>query len=319
MPGSLVRSDGGLGAFGDPRQGLHPIGLGLEGRGVALAGIDGVAPHPGDVRHVARAALTTFQLDGGDPGAHDLRQQVQGVEAGGLLDGIAGLALDLIAAFADGRVAGRFVPVAPLDQDAAQAGLLARRGVAPLHMRGGRAGAEGVGRLAGGVGGQQAAPLDHHAQAAEAEDLDRHRALFDQMGDLGDGQDARYHHAADAEMPVHEADRRRTGGRRLDRQMQPQLRVALRRVVEHAHIGQDQGIHAQVGRPIHGVGPARPALGLGVGIDGDEDFDLTLAGIAQTLLDLLVAEVQSGEVTGIGVVAKADIDGVGAVVHGSLE
>ena len=262
---------------------------------------------------IAGAALASLDLDGADPGGEDVGQDVERVEAGRLLDGVTQLAIDLIAPFAEGRIAGGLGMRAALDEDAAEPGLLTERGVAPFDMGGRGAGAIGIGRLTAGIGGQQTASLDHDAETAEAEDFDRDRGFADQMRDLGQRQHARHHDPLDAEMALHEVDRRRIGRRTLHREMQIDVWIALGGIVEHAHVGEDDGVHAQIDRAIDGGGPAFPAIGLGIGVDGDEDLDLAVMGIVQTLADLFVAKVQAGEVTRVGVVAKAEIDGVGAI------
>jgi hypothetical protein len=89
----------------------------------------------------------------------------------------------------------------------------------------GRAGAEGVGRIAAGVGGQQAAAFDHDAQAAEAEQFDLHLGVLHHVLDLGQGQHARQHGALDAEAFAVEIDGFVAGGGALHRQVQAQLRM----------------------------------------------------------------------------------------------
>jgi hypothetical protein len=65
--------------------------------------------------------------------------------------------------------------------------------------------------------------------------------------------------------------------------------------------------------------PVGEAPGLGIGVDGDEHLAPTLVGVADAFGDRLVVEVEAGEVARVGVVAKAEIDVVGAVIDRRLE
>ncbi len=109
------------------------------------------------------------------------------------------------------------------------------------------------------------------------------------------------------------------GGRALYRQMQRQLWMALAGVAEHAGVGGDQGIHAEIGGAVHRPLPAFPALGLRVSIDRHVQLALVLTDVCDSRVELLVVHVQPGEVPGIGVIAKADIDGIGALAHRRFE
>jgi hypothetical protein len=130
----------------------------------------------------------------------------------------------------------------------------------------------GVGRLARHVGRQGAAPLDHHAQAAEAEHLDLHRGVVDHALHLLHRQHARQHRAHDAELLAVEVDGVGTGGRALHRQVQAQLGVVLRAVLHQAGVGQDDGVHAHVHGLVHGRAPGRGVGGLRVGVERHEDL-----------------------------------------------
>jgi hypothetical protein len=176
-----------------------------------------------------------------------------------------------------------------------------------------------VGRFAGGVGRQGAAPLDHHAQAAEAEDLDLDRGVGDHLFDLGQGQHPRQHRAGDAEVLVVEVDGVVAGGRALHRQVQAQVRVGLAGVGHQARVGQDDRVDTEVGGPVDGAGPALPVVGLRVGVEGQQHLAAAVVGVAHALGHGLVVEVEAAEVAGVGGVLETEIDAVGAVVDGGLE
>jgi hypothetical protein len=95
--------------------------------------------------------------------------------------------------------------------------------------------------------------------------------------------------------------------------------MALAGIAEHAGVGRDQRIHAHVGGLIHGALPAIPAVRLGIGVDGDIQLPALLADQLQTLVELLFIEIEAGEMAGVGVVAPADLNGIGALLDGGLE
>ncbi|MNE20803.1 hypothetical protein D3C80_1139440 [compost metagenome] len=95
--------------------------------------------------------------------------------------------------------------------------------------------------------------------------------------------------------------------------------MALAGIAEHTGVGGDQGIDAMVGGAVHRPLPAFPALGLRVGVDRDIELALMLTDMGDGGVELLVVHVQAGEVPGIGVIAKTDVDGIGALAHRRFE
>jgi hypothetical protein len=281
---------------------------------ILLAGIQCSTPDLRDRRDIGRAALPALDLDGADPDALQFRQQRQGIQADGFLYGIAGPAAGLETALAECRVAGSLVMAEAVDQDIAQAGFHAVRGFPPLHRAGWRAGAVGVGRAAGDIGRQQAATLHHDAQAAEAEDLERDRAVLRHHADLPDGQHPWQHGAPDVEVLVVETDRLGTGCGALYGKVQSQAGPVPGRVVHDAGVGEYQGIDAECCGLVHGRLPARPACRLREGVDGDGHPGVTRTGIADALGEATVIEVQPREVARVGVIAEAAVHGIGAMV-----
>ncbi|MNF73456.1 hypothetical protein D3C84_554570 [compost metagenome] len=282
-------------------------------------GIQCGAPDPGHLFNVGRAALATFDLHRFDANGRQLRQQVEGVEAGGFFQRMEALAADQEAAFAQGRITGRFFGGVAVDQHLAQACAEALGILAPAHRLGGRADAAQVRRFAGDVGRQVATAFSHDAQAAETEDFDRHRTARRHLSHLGQGQYPRQHGAADVIALGVKSQGRRVGRRALYRQVQRQFRMALAGVAEHAGVGGDQGVHAEVGGAVHCPLPALPALGLRVSIDRHVQLALMLTDVCDSRVELLVVHVQPGKMPGIGIIAKADIDGIGALAHRRFE
>ncbi len=107
----MVGTQGGLAAFGQASQHLAPFFLHPEPLRRDLVGIQCRAPDPGHLFNVGWAALATFDLHRFDADSRQLRQQVQGVEAGGFFQRMETLATDQEAAFAQGRISGRFFGV----------------------------------------------------------------------------------------------------------------------------------------------------------------------------------------------------------------
>ena len=101
--------------------------------------------------------------------------------------------------------------------------------------------------------------------------------------------------------------------------MQIQIRVAIRSIVEYPDIRRNQGIHAHIRCPIHRILPTLPAARLRVGIQGQKGAGTFGTGIANALSHLIRPEIQAGKVPGIGIVTKAEIDGIGAVIYSRFE
>ncbi len=164
-----------------------------------------------------------------------------------------------------------------------------------------------------------AATFGHDAQAAESEHLDRHRTARGDLLDLLERQHPRQHGALDVVALLVKGQRGGIGRRTLDRQMQVELRMVFGGVTEHAGIGGDQRVDTEVGGLIDRTLPAGPALRLCVSVDGNIELATLFADQLQPLVELLRIHVEAGEMTGVGVVPKADINGIGTLLDGSLE
>ncbi|MCY1309417.1 hypothetical protein D9M70_595110 [compost metagenome] len=95
--------------------------------------------------------------------------------------------------------------------------------------------------------------------------------------------------------------------------------MAAAGVGQHPRIGGDQRIHSQRRGLVDRTLPACPAIGLGIGIDRDIELPALLTDQLQAAFQLLVVEIQARKMTGIGVIAKADINGVSTLSNCSLE
>ncbi len=107
-----------------------------------------------------------------------------------------------------------------------------------------------------------------------------------QLGDLGDREHARQHHALDAELLAIEPDRLGRGGAGLHRQMQPQVRIVARGVIGDAHVGDDHRVDAELGRAVDGVAPHRELAGRRKGVDREQQLGVAGVRIGERLLDL---------------------------------
>ncbi len=90
--------------------------------------------------------------------------------------------------------------------------------------------------------------------------------------------------------------------------------MGARGVVEQAGIGGDDGVGAQLGRAVDCRLPVAHACGAGVGVERDVDLAATPVRIGDASAQVFLAEVQARERARIGLVAKAQIDGIGACV-----
>ena len=171
-----------------------------------------------------------------------------------------------------------------------------------------------VRRGAGHVARQLAAALDHDAEAAEGEHLDRHDVLLAEPLDLLDRQHAWQHRARDAEAFPVVAQRRVRRGGALHREMARQLGVVPCRVVEHAHVSADDRVDAERRGTIHGRLPVAEARRSRIGVERHVHQPPPGVGVGDAGAQVGLGEVQAGKRACIGLVAEADVDGVGTVV-----
>src|SRR5690606_9976531 len=155
MPGTVIRPQRRLVALGVLAQRLAPLRVRRPGVGRVRVTVQRRAPGPRDRGHVGRAALAAFDLQCGDAGAGQARQQVEGVEAGRFLERVEDLTADIEAALAHGGVAGWFLRRELVDQDLVEAHAAAAVGLfVPAHELRRRAHAMAVRRRAGDVTGE---------------------------------------------------------------------------------------------------------------------------------------------------------------------
>ena len=271
------------------------------------------------MRDVGRTALAPFDFDRAHANLDDLRQDGNHIQAGGFFQCVISVALNLKAALAQGRVAGRFVVAEAVDQDAVEAGFHCARLFVPLDVLGWRAGADGIRRFAAGVGGEPAAAFVHDAQAAETENFNLDTGIFDDMLDLGQCQNPRQNRAADSEFALAKIDCFVAGGRTLYREVQALLWMTVAGVIEQANVSQDNCVNTEVDRSINGFVPLGDAPGLREGIDREEYLAALCVGVANAFGHGFLVEVEAGKVAGVGVVFETEVNRVGTVIDGGLE
>ena len=100
-----------------------------------------MAPDLRDLRHIGGAALAAFDFYGAYAHCHELRQQLQCVQAGGLFNGVVAILPAHLAhvktAFAQGGVARVFAFAVAVNEHAIQARLKPLGGLQPAHGFGG--------------------------------------------------------------------------------------------------------------------------------------------------------------------------------------
>ena len=119
----MVGAQRALVAFGDRGERILPRGLHAEALAVAGAGVEGLAPDARHGLHVHGAALPPLDLDRGHPHRREARQELERVEARGLLERVVGVAVHHEAAAAQGRIARVVLGPEAVDEHAAQARL----------------------------------------------------------------------------------------------------------------------------------------------------------------------------------------------------
>ncbi|OIQ78942.1 hypothetical protein GALL_393340 [mine drainage metagenome] len=90
-------------------------------------------------------------------------------------------------------------------------------------------------------------------------------------------------------------------------------------IAEHRAVGDDQRVGAEPGGTLDGVEPRLRILGRGEGVQRHQHLGVARVGVAHAFAQLRVVEVQAGECPCVGLVAQAQIDGVGAGVDGQLQ
>ncbi len=232
---------------------------------------------------------------------------------------MAGLALGMETALAQRGVGRGLVLADPVDGETAEP---CGQRVAFLgidHRRGGRADPVHVGRFAGGIGRERAAPLGHDAKPAEDEGFDLGLALAVDGGDFGHAQHPGQHHPAHAEFADVEVDRVGIGGGSLHRKMAPEPRMVVGRMGQKPEVGQDHrirpGLFGIRQRPV----PDRLVPRARKGVDRHQNPGPVAMGMGHALGQFLGREVQAGKVAGVGLVGKAAIDRMGARGDGGTQ
>ena len=90
-------------------------------------------------------------------------------------------------------------------------------------------------------------------------------------------------------------------------------------VIQHADVGGDHRVHAEFRRLIHGPLPAFPTGRLREGVERDEHPPILGVSVLHALSRRFGVEIQAGEMPGVGVIAEADVNRIGAVIHGGLQ
>ena len=119
----MIGAKGRLIAFGNVVKGRGFAGQRRKAGAIAAAAVDGIAPDFGDCGDIGRTALAPLNLDRDNAHGHELGQQLNGVEAGWLLEGMKQLAIDPVASLAQGWVTGLFTFGEAIDDDTVEARL----------------------------------------------------------------------------------------------------------------------------------------------------------------------------------------------------
>ena len=82
------------------------------------------------------------------------------------------------------------------------------------------------------------------------------------------------------------------------------------------HVAPD---HPWVDGAVDGFLPVANAPGLGKGVDCQQHFTALAVGVADAIGHRFLVEVETGEITCVGVILEAEIDGIGTVVYSGFE
>ena len=119
--------------FGEPRKRRGRRGRWPVPRRIAPAGIERGAQRACHLCDIRRTSLPAFDFDGADTRIEQLRQNLQHIKAGRLLEGMHHRTKRFEAALAQGGITGSFVRCELVDQYAIQSRLAAARLLLPAH------------------------------------------------------------------------------------------------------------------------------------------------------------------------------------------
>jgi hypothetical protein len=97
--------------------------------------------------------------------------------------------------------------------------------------------------------------------------------------------------------------------------VQFKIRIFVRGIIKHCDIGNDQRIHTQISGLVDRVSPALKSIRMSERVQCNVKFLVVVVNILSRALKLLTCKIKTRKVTGIGVVFKADIDGVGTAIN----
>src|SRR5690606_1320162 len=117
LPGTVVRAEGGLAAFGNVAQRCVPRRVDGELRRVGTVPVQRLAPDAGNLFDIRRTALATFDLHRNHADLGKLGNQFDGIQAGRLFQGVETLAVYHEAPLAQGRIACGLTGLVVVDQD----------------------------------------------------------------------------------------------------------------------------------------------------------------------------------------------------------
>ena len=95
--------------------------------------------------------------------------------------------------------------------------------------------------------------------------------------------------------------------------------MGLGGIIGKTDIGKNNGIDPKSGRIVHRFMPGLRAARFRERVDGHVNFGTSAMGIIKPLGQFVTAEVEAGEVAGVGFVAKPQINHVTPRIHGGAQ
>ncbi len=105
----------------------------------------------------------------------------------------------------------------------------------------------------------------------------------------------------------------------LHRQMPLDMRIALKGILHHRHIGNNQRVHSEFCRLINRPLPPTKISRMGKGINCHMNLLAVFMTVVDTFFKGSIIKIKTGKIARIGLIFKTYIDCIGAMIDGGFQ